>query len=296
MWLLTVMVVLMNIPVFVVTPRLKDTSEATKITMISLAVTDITLGIEYTLRLCYFTARGRFYFEEDYLCHIDGLVQAMLGAISINTIVYLCIDRVITIKYPLYYPIYFTKKVVISIQIGIWLFATSSLFIGHFIFGMEIGMVEYAGFCTFIPQKSLATLIATVACFGVPVLVLLTCAIVLYHVVHQQIVQIRAQENATAATPATQSLVSHSRALKTIFCMVAGYYICFTPAMVLQLIWVYLYGYTFSPISDGVTSWFAFSNSMINSLVYLPTIKEYGEIFKRIFIPKMCQPHAEPNQ
>ena len=278
----------MNIPVFVVAPRLKETSEATKITMISLAMTDIFIGILSVLRLSYFAISERYYIVKDYICVIDGIVQCVLGGVSATTIMYLCIDRVITIKYPLQYPIYFTKKVVTFIHVGIWFYVTLMLCLGHFVFGMEIGMMKYALFCSFIPKyQSLTTLVIIICVFVVPASIIFSCALILYHIVHQQIVQIRALEVADAVESGTQNLVSHLQAIKTIFLMVAAYYTCFTPAMVLIWIWSYMYGHSYSPTAEVVTAWFAFSCSLCNPLVYLPTMREYRETFKQIFIPNI---------
>ena len=131
MWFLTILVIAMNIPVFIITPQMRDSSEATKIIMISLAITDSSLGIQFVIRLCYYTITGNYYFEEDYMCSIDGIVNSVFCGVSITTIVYLCIDRVITMKFPLHYLIYFTRKRVICINIGIWCNVILLFILGH---------------------------------------------------------------------------------------------------------------------------------------------------------------------
>ena len=287
MWFMAILIMLMNIPVFVVTPRMKYSSEATKITMISLSITDFLMGALCACRLSYFASVGEYTFAEDYLCLTDGLAQCTLSSISIGLIMFLCIDRVITIKYPLHYPIYFTRKFVISVNIGLWLLVTTTLILGYFVLGMEMTFVKYAYACALSTNyQSKMTLIAVILCFAIPVCVILVCAVMMHHIVRQQITQIRDLENA-GATSQMGSLVSHKKSIKTIFCMVGGYYICWSPFMVLVLIWSYIYGQPLSPSVEAVAAWMAVSNSMFNSLVYLPTMKEYRGIFKNIFVPKV---------
>ena len=286
MWFLTILVIITNIPVFVVTIRLKEISDATKITMLSLALTDILLALVHFARLCYFAILDKYYFE-DLICRIDGVAVSIFAGVSVINITYLCIDRAINIKFPLRYPLYFTKKVVIFIQVFIWSFVTLIFVIGHLLFDMDISMMEEALICMFKPTyKSKLTIIIIVFGFIIPVCSIFICAVILHHAVHKQIVQIRALQNPITAASHT-SLMSHKRAIRTIFCMVAGYYICLTPIMVLVFIWTYLHGHSYSPTAEAVVGWLAFSNSMFNSLVYLPTMKEYRKIFKQIFIPKM---------
>ena len=288
MWFLAILIVLTNIPVFIVTPRLKDLSEATKITMISLGITDFLIGVLYVCKLGYFTAVGQYAIQDDYLCLIDGLSFCTVFAVSLTTITFLCTDRVITIKYPLQYPIYFTQKFVICVNIGIWLCSTALTNLGHFVLGMEIAFSKYSYACAPLQKyRDKTALIAITLGFAMPTCVIFTCAVVMYHVVHQQILQIRDVENSAAASQ-MGSLVSHKKCIRTIFCMVGGYYICWIPYLIFVLIWGYVYGHSVSSTAEGITSWMAISNSMFNSLIYLPTVKEYREIFKNIFIPKIC--------
>ena len=293
MWTLAVLIILMNIPVFVVTPRLKETSTATKITMISLAMTDMGVGIQSFCRLSYFTLSGQYYFAKDFICSIDCIILCTFCAVSITTIMYLCIDRVITIKCPLHYPVYFTKSVVLCIHVFIWLFANTMLIVGHYVLGFEIILIKEALFCSFVPKHgSKLTSTVLILNFTLPVCVIFICAVILLRTVNQQIHQIRALESRmrsleseSETTSRMGCLMSHKRAIRTIFCMVAGYYICCSPIMIV-LTMINLFGFFFSPYVLAVTSWIAFSNSMLNSLVYLPTMREYREIFKQIFVPK----------
>ena len=294
MWFITILIITTNIPVFVVTSKLKETSEATRITMISLAVTDLTIGILSMLRLSYFASSGRYQLADDLTCTLDGLTQLYLGGVSITTIMYLCIDRVITIKYSLHYPIYFTRKTVTCINMGIWLYIGLVCIFAEFVLGMEMAMMKEALFCCFIPKyRSAVTLMIVILGFVVPAIVILICAVILFKIVRKQVIQIAALEGPDSA-PQAQSMMRHKRAIITIFCMVTGYYICWSPLMVL-LTWSYFYGNTYHPTTEAVLAWFAMCNSAINSLVYLPTIKEYREIFKQIFRPNIFNSQVAPN-
>ena len=286
MWFLPLLVIGMNIPVFIVTPRLKDSLEAIKITMISLAITDISLGVQSIIRLCYFTITGNYFFMHDYLCSIDGILYAVFCGVSITTIMYLCIDRVITMKFPLHYKMYLTRKVVICINIGIWCYVTLLFILGHLLLGIELTLLKGPRFCAFEPKsESSLTLIVFFCGFILPACTILTCAAILLHVVYKRTQKLRALTGASAMS-AMENLASQKQAIKTIFCMVAGFYICWCPILIL-VTWSYSYGYTYSTTIDAIANWMSFSNSIWNSLVYLPTMNEYRKIFKNIFIPKM---------
>ena len=299
MWLLTILVIVMNIPVFIVTRKLQETSEATKIAMFSLATSDVVIGIQAVFRLSYFAIIGQYSFDIDILCSIDGILHTVLSGVSILTLVFLCIDRVITIKFPLRYPIYFTKKKVTLFLVSIWLFIPLLFSMAHWVFGKEIVMVRDAHYCVFAPvNKSVLALIILALGYILPVCIIFTCAVILYHTVYQQIHQIRALENATPTL--MERIMAQKRAIRTIFCMVGGYYICWCPVMV-AVVWGYLSDYSFtsnqafSPTTEAVICWFSFSNSLVNSLIYLPTMREYRKIFKKTFIPKMCSSEEPPN-
>ena len=155
-------------------------------------------------------------------------------------------------------------------------------------------MVKEDVFCRFVPKyHSGVTLITVIMGFIVPACIIFACVIILFRIVRKQFTRIRALEEAENS-PQAQSLVTHIRAIKTIFCMVAGYYICFSPLM-LMLAWTYFYGYTYNPTAATVLVRLAMFNSLINPLVYLPTMREYRTIFKQIFVPKMFISEDAPN-
>ena len=220
------------------------------------------------------------------MCSIDGILLCVFCSVSLITIVYLCIDRVITIKFPLRYPMYFTREKVICINIGIWCFVSLGYVLGHLLFGIKVTFLKGPRFCAFkLKNQPNLILILFFINLMLPACAILTCAAILHHVVHKQIQQVRALEGTTAATW-MESIASHKRAFKTIFCMVAGFYVCWSPMMVLELL-DYFYGYTYSTTTNAIVYWLALSNSIWNSLVYLPTIKEYRKIFKNVFILKI---------
>ena len=221
------------------------------------------------------------------MCCIDGILTAVLCGVSITTIGYLCIDRAIIMKFPLHYQIYFTRKRIICINIGIWCNAILLFILGHLKLDMKVTFLKGPRFCASMPKyQSHLTLIISLVILVLPACIILTCAAILHHVVHKHIQQVRTLKGATAATW-MESLASHKRAIKTIFCMVAGFYLCWSPMMVLEL-QAYFHDYTYSSTTDSIAYWLAFSNSIWNSLVYLPTIKEYRKIYKNIFILKVC--------
>ena len=186
------------------------------------------------------------------------------------------------------YPIYFTRKVALFINFSIWCSSSVIFILGHVIFEVKIAMMKDALICAFAPEQSDFILAIIISGFVIPACVIFICAVILYNIVRQQISQIRALEGAASQLPNHASLVSHLNAIKTIFCMVGGYYICWGPVMIFVWVWSYIYGNSISPKAEAITGWFAMCNCMCNSLVYLPTMREYRRIFKSIFIPKMC--------
>ena len=256
-----------------------------------MAVTDMGLGVQSFSRLLCFTLSRQYYFTKDFLCSIDGIIMNVFCTVSITTMTYLSVDRVITIKYPLHYPIYFTKKVVLCIHLFIWLFSITLFIVCHLVFGLEITLMKEALYCSFV-NESKQNLILLILSFILHFCVIFTCTVILLRIVNQQIYKtkalesrMRSLENKSGATSRMGCLMSHKRAIRTIFCMVAGYYICWSPVMTVTIL-IDLFDVSISPTVLAATCWFAISNSMFNSLVYLPTMREYRAIFKKIFIPR----------
>jgi len=126
-WVLIIIILLGNIPVFIITPKLTEASFMTKMIMISLATTDILLAVMHLTQLSYFAIQGRYYFtEEDFIyCKIQGIMLSLAG-VSVTNVALLCVDRVLTIKYPFKYLLRVTKTVAVTIEILIWVVLFSS--------------------------------------------------------------------------------------------------------------------------------------------------------------------------
>ena len=120
MWVLPLAMVFLNILVFIVVPRMKTIRPCTGFGMISLAAADFSLGIVHLIRLS-FNSYSHFHLEESHpICIIDGFGQALFASVSIATLTYMNMDRLLTVAFPLKYPRYLTATKVHCAHACIW--------------------------------------------------------------------------------------------------------------------------------------------------------------------------------
>ena len=120
MWTLPFLMIFLNILVFVVTPKMKAIRPCTGYGMMSLGAADFCLGIVHIIRMSYNTYSDYQLKASDPVCILDGYGQALFASISISTLTFMNIDRLLTIAFPLHYQRHLSKFRVLAVHGGIW--------------------------------------------------------------------------------------------------------------------------------------------------------------------------------
>ena len=125
MWVVILLMMMLNIVVFLAMPRFQTHLVGTRIGMLSLAVTDFLLSGSLVIFHTYNLAFWRYQVKEsDALCLFEASAISVLACTSLWTLMFLNLDRLLTMTYPLRYPQYMTKSKHIAVHVFIWVLMT----------------------------------------------------------------------------------------------------------------------------------------------------------------------------
>ena len=129
MWTVDLIIIISNIPLFIVTPLLKNIPDASKIAMMVLGVTDLYVGIHRMIKTTVFITSGNYIIAEgSLLCWLDGSITAVFLSMSVVNLTYISLDRFMQIKYPFFYARFVTKRNIFLIELGTFMYVTTVIF------------------------------------------------------------------------------------------------------------------------------------------------------------------------
>ena len=282
MWSVDVVTVLSNIPVFILTPRLKMIPASTKVAMIMLALTDVGTALHRILRWIIFAAIGNYSIEEgSWLCWLDGTNAGALQSISVANLIFISIDRFLQIKYPLIYSLYVTQRNILLIELGICLFyyvGIPVISIFHPLYFSHVALDCRWRF------SGLAGLFLSIG-FIIQSLVVVLCCLQMFFVsrrqlrmIHNQITAVNQSQNDSGAQVKLQTF----KVIKTLLVMTLGYFACWTPHFI-TIFCQYKNPEMISELTEFFCIWLAFSNSANNPWIYVFVIGEYRSILLWVF-------------
>ena len=137
-WTIILLILSLNVLVFVVAPRMRTIKPGTTYGVLSLAITDFCLGITRLITITYNTYTGYKVYDQHPVCLVAGYGQTFFAAVSIITLTFMNIDRLLTFAYPLHYQL--TKKKTVVILGGIW-FITLALLTPAMSGTLEMGIM-----------------------------------------------------------------------------------------------------------------------------------------------------------
>ena len=151
MWVVILLMMMLNIVVFLAMPRFQTHLVGTRIGMLSLAVTDFLFSGSLMIFHTYNLAFGRYQVKEsDALCLFAASAISVLGCTSLGTLMFLNLDRLLTMMYPLRYPQYMTKSKHIRVHVFIWVLmigVTMCHTFRSYPWNVQITYYEYAFTC-----------------------------------------------------------------------------------------------------------------------------------------------------
>ncbi len=279
MWLVPIMIIVLNIMVLVVIPLVKQLRNSTGAAMVSLAIADFSLGMSSLIDMTFnYTVYDTFYKQiRDPLCKLLAFCTPAFCVASISTLMLINLDRYLTLSYPLRYPIVITLRKIVAIVLSLWsisliLFILPVLGLGslqiNFYEGMYLCLPDYR---IFVPY--------TVGVFTV-VLVIPTVIIVysftgIFLIARKQNRIIHAHNTTSNPTSTNGFSKKDAQIVKTLLTMTVGFYIMWLPWISTSLIWELVTGHTLHPYVEFFGAYSAIGNSMVNPLIYIPTIKPF---------------------
>ncbi len=279
MWLVPIMTIVLNLMVLVVVPLVKQLRNSTGAAMVSLAIADSSLGIsslvDITLTYILF---GTFQKQiKDPLCKLLAFCTPAFCVASISTLMFINLDRYLTLSYPLRYPIVMTIRKIIAIMLSLWS-VSLMLYIPPVLGLGSLQIKFYEGMYLCLPDYKISVPY-TVGVFTV-VLVIPTVIIAysftgIFLIARKQNRMIHVHNTKNNPTSTNGFSKKDAQTVKTLLTMTVGFYIMWLPWISTSLIWELVTGHTLHPYVEFFGAYSAIGNSMVNPLIYIPTFKPF---------------------
>ena len=281
MWTIDIIIAISNIPVFIVTPLLKNIPNASKIAMVVLGVSDICVAVHRIIKTTVFASTGNYFIEEgSWLCWLDGTTGGVMLFMSLINLTYISVDRFLQIKYPFSYARYSTKHNIILIELATFIYGVSaSLSITAF---YPLYFNDTILDCRWHLSGVVGQLVAFTTYF-IPGSVIFACIFAIYMISKKQLRSIASQNNADTNGTDNQMRKQTIKVIRTLLVMTIGFYVCWGPVIVVVLFLKDLYGKPISDTTEFFCVWLAYINSAINPWIYIFVIREYRTCLCRIF-------------
>ncbi len=269
---LSAFIIIANIPVFIIIPRLSTLNTSAKVLMLNLAVVDIIIGIIPLTLFTYYTIQGTFLTFDPIFCKLIGFITCVTTFISIFSLTFLNLDKLLTLTYPLQYTIYITPKLIWFSLVALWVVS----FLIFMFPVIEVGKVKME----FIPvlmvclpnyADSLGFGISLFIISGVvPTIIILVSFRGIFLIAHRQNKRIAQQP---LSSPGSIPL-NDVKLVWMIILMTCGFYFMWSPYFITQLYKVYT-GRSLNILLEKASIFLTAINSALNSIIYIPTMRSY---------------------
>ncbi|KAM9840807.1 trace amine-associated receptor 1-like [Aulostomus maculatus] len=244
--------------------------------ILSLAVTDLLVGVVVFPLSMEFTVSSCMY-QNDVFCKIRENADVTLSTASILNLCCISIDRYLVVCHPLTYRLTITRNVVVIMILVIW--SVSVLVaIGFIIAGLNH---EQCGEKCYM-DILIANISGPVFSFYLP-MIIMVCIYVKIFLVAQK--QARSIQNTTRKSGATVSK-SERKATKTLAIVMGVFLICWSP------LFMCFYFQLLNPVTVPLPlfealNWLALSNSMLNPFIYAFFYHWFRSAFRMIISGKI---------
>ena len=274
---LGILIIIVNLPVFFVVPKVQSLSATSGPMMISLACTDLAVAGIMLIMTVSIMCLGVEYVVNGVLCSLNGLIIPATMSVSFLTISLFNLDRYLTLKYPLKYQLIMTKSRSKVIIIGIWVISLAIFAFPAFEVGDLRMTYKKHGFqCRpdFLASPYYSILVLSLN-MAIPIIVTLFTSVGI-------IIIVRKHNGFISKQPGSQATHTNKRTnlqiVKTVLIMTASFYIMCLPDNICALVLLFDGGNIHGTLAF-LLSHLAVANSVINPLIYIPTIKPYRTAF-----------------
>ncbi|XP_021378627.1 alpha-1A adrenergic receptor-like [Mizuhopecten yessoensis] len=313
--LMCIIIIVGNIFVLLVVPRLPKPRRPTRYLVMNLAVADLGLGI-FILPLSSYNEIVSWPFGERW-CIVHAVGDSLLCMSSLYTLCALAVDRYIGVTRPLRYNVIMTDRMVLVMVIVVWLLASS------------VSCPPLFGWRQPPPDDPTVCLITThfsyviescVLGFFLPSIVVMCLYTKIYIVARKHIFDIsrniilpnKDQDKDSVSASSFSSSISGSsqdvrisvvtsncqnqaallkkvakirmevRAAKTFGKVLGIFVICWMPFIVLYPFGCLCSACVIPEIAWDIVFWLGYANSMMNPFVYVLSSQEYRKVFSRL--------------
>uniref|UniRef100_A0A8C5FHA0 Trace amine-associated receptor 1 n=2 Tax=Gadus morhua TaxID=8049 RepID=A0A8C5FHA0_GADMO len=262
-----VLTVLGNLFVIVAISHFKQLHTPTNYLTLSLAVTDLLLGVLVMFPGMIRSVETCWYFGEMF-CRLFLSYDILLCTASIMNLSFISIDRYYAVCHPMLYPRKITVHTAVIMILVTWCVSVvvgfGMIFLELNILGMEelyYNNLACEGGCALFTTVVASTVSAIIS-FYLPGFIMLAIYLKIYMVAQRQVRTIGLQNTSSSKVD------KHQRKATKTLAFIMGVFLSFwTPFFLCYIIDPYI-GYSFQPALFDTLLWLGYLNSAVNPLVY----------------------------
>nr|XP_046155127.1 trace amine-associated receptor 1-like [Oncorhynchus gorbuscha] len=291
---MSVLTVCGNLLVIIPIIHFKQLHTSTNYLILSLAVSDLLLGVLVMPPRMVYSVESCWYFG-DLFCKIQTSTDVMLSNTSILNLCFISIDRYYAVCRPLLYRTKITVHVVLIMMLVTWtgsaIVVFGIVFLGISTWGMEdfyYKNVACEGGCILFQNKVSSTA-SSVLSFFIPGVGLLSIYLKIFLIAQRQARSIQGTTNQNSVGK------SQRKATKTLAIIMGVFLSFWTPFFVVNCIDPFI-SYSTPPVLLETLIWIAYFNSAINPMVYAFFYSWFRKAFRIIISGQIFQPDSSEIQ
>uniref|UniRef100_A0A8C4RDP3 G-protein coupled receptors family 1 profile domain-containing protein n=1 Tax=Erpetoichthys calabaricus TaxID=27687 RepID=A0A8C4RDP3_ERPCA len=278
-----------NLIVIISISHFKQLHTPTNILILSLAITDLLLGILLMPVFMVRTVESCWYFGET-ICLVFSFFDIALCTISVVHLIFVAIDRYHAVCYPLIYPAKITFSVAWSFVTISWAVPLIYTFL-HFYFKGKIKKEEEYNVCPvdcMILFSTLWSFLDTLFTFFLPCTVMLCMYARVFLVArrHSKFIKCSRKKTSCEDNKHLNSQRRDGKATKTLGIVMSVFILCWSPYCLYSVFSRYFNVFATPGIEDAL-GWLAFFNSSFNPLIYALFYPWFQKSFKIIVTCKI---------
>ncbi|XP_051253986.1 trace amine-associated receptor 1-like [Dicentrarchus labrax] len=258
-----------NLLVTVSITYFKQLHTPTNCLLVSLAVSDLLLGLLVMFPSMIRCIETCWYFG-DVFCKVYMSSDVMLCTASILNLSFISLDRHYAVCQPLQYRRKVTVNAVLIMILTTWsvsaLIGFGMIFLRLNIWGIEEFYYNYIaceGSCVLF-QSGLSSTVSSVLSFYIPGIIMLAVYLKIFLVAQRQL---RSIQNTSCMSSTKVSNTSQTKATKTLAIIMGGFLSFWTPFFVCNIIDPFI-NYSTPPALFETLVWVGYMNSAVNPLIY----------------------------
>ena len=254
--------------------------------VVSLAISDMCIALGPMPLSIFLTWIDRDYKVGNTVCLIMASLDNYLCSVSILQLSFLALDRYISITKPFLYE-RIGRRAICFMVLTCWSLPILLSFLPILTKWYRIDLEDWhtcvkpsshaMGHCPFFANKTYSLIVFLF--FVASLLVMLFCYSMIFRVARRQASKIRSL-TVGEGNRTEKQLKQELKAAKSIGILVVTFSVCWIPSVIVTLMNPFI-GYTVSDIVYGTTLWLAYTNSMLNPLLYYLSHEPFKDAIRK---------------